>query len=117
MIRVIWMAIGVTCVILGAIGLFLPFLPTAPFILVAAFCFSQGSPRLQAWLLSHPTFGPIVRDWQERGAIPRKAKWFTTVSCLAAPLISAAIGLSKEIIIVQCIGLAAVLLFVWTRPD
>lgn len=66
---------------LGVIGVFLPVLPTTPFIILAAACFARSSPRLEAWLLSHRIFGPLLRDWRERGAIPRRAKLAALVGC------------------------------------
>ena len=52
----------------------LPLLPTTPFVLLAAFCFSRGSDRVEAWLLAHPRFGAMVADWRARRAIPMRAK-------------------------------------------
>ncbi len=47
--------------------------------MLAAWAFARSSPRLEAWLLDHKTFGPPLRDWRERGAISRRAK---TTACL-----------------------------------
>ncbi|MFT4103236.1 MAG: YbaN family protein [Burkholderiaceae bacterium] len=73
-LRVIWMIAGALSLLAGFIGIFLPLLPTAPFVLLAAFCFSRGSRRWEQWILDHPRFGPIVRDWNDRRAVPRRAK-------------------------------------------
>lgn len=72
--RVGWTAAGAVSLALGVLGIFLPLLPTTPFVLLAAFCFSRGSDRVEAWLLSHPRFGPMVADWRARRAIPMRAK-------------------------------------------
>jgi len=69
-----WMLAGATSLLTGVVGIFLPVLPTTPFVLLAAFCFARGSPRLEAWLLGHRRFGPMVRDWREHRAIPLRAK-------------------------------------------
>ena len=58
----------------AAIGVALPLWPTTPFALLAAWAFARSSPRLEAWLLGHPSFGPAIRAWNARRAIPRKAK-------------------------------------------
>ncbi|WP_298825822.1 YbaN family protein [uncultured Piscinibacter sp.] len=69
-----WTVAGAVCLALGVAGIFLPLLPTTPFVLLAAFCFSRGSERVEAWLLAHPRFGPMVADWRARRAVPRRAK-------------------------------------------
>lgn len=73
-LRGIYLAAGLLFVVLGFIGAFLPVLPTTPFMILAAACFARSSRRLESWLLRHPRFGPTLRDWRQRGAIPRKAK-------------------------------------------
>lgn len=65
---------GCLCLALGAVGVFLPVLPTTPFVLLAAACFVRSSPRLHAWILRHPLFGPPVRDFQAGLGISRRAK-------------------------------------------
>lgn len=65
----------------GVVGAFLPILPTTPFMILAAGCFARSSPRLEAWLQSHPVFGPMLRDWREWGAIPRRAKTAAVMGC------------------------------------
>jgi len=54
---------------LGMIGVFLPLLPTTPFLLVSAACFAKSSDKWHRWLLSNRIFGPIIKDWQERQCI------------------------------------------------
>jgi len=73
-LRGAWLAGGTLALVTGVVGIFLPLLPTTPFVLLAAFCFARGSPRWEAWLLAHPRFGPLVHDWRERHAIPLRAK-------------------------------------------
>jgi uncharacterized protein len=68
------MAAGAFALLLGAIGIFLPLLPTVPFVLLAAWCFSRGSERWERWMLAHRVFGPIVRDWRATRAVPLRAK-------------------------------------------
>ena len=77
--RHLWLAAGGISLALGVIGIFLPMLPTTPFVLVAAFCFSRGSERCERWLVEHPRFGPMVRDWRANRSVPLRAKQLATV--------------------------------------
>jgi uncharacterized membrane protein YbaN (DUF454 family) len=72
--RIIYFGLGWVMVALGAIGLVMPLMPGAVFLIVAVWCFARSSPRFEAWLLDHPTFGKPLRDWRAAGAIPRPAK-------------------------------------------
>ena len=72
--RLLYLGLGLASVGLGTAGIFLPLLPTVPFMLLAAFFFARSSPRLEARILDHPRFGPHVRAWRERGAISRPGK-------------------------------------------
>lgn len=67
-------AFGWLCVVLGVIGIFLPLLPTTPFLLVASWAFARSSPRFHYWLMTHKHLGPIISQWQEgKGLQPRVA--------------------------------------------
>lgn len=73
-LRGVYIVVGLLFVALGFVGAFLPVLPTTPFLILAVACFARSSQRLESWLLDHPRFGPVLHDWRQRGAIPRKAK-------------------------------------------
>lgn len=70
-----FLLLGGLFVALGVAGIFLPVLPTTPFMLLAAACFARSSDRFYNWLLDHPLFGKTVREWREYRSIPRRAKW------------------------------------------
>ena len=65
---------GCLAVLLGVIGIFLPLLPTTPFLLLAAACFARGSTRMHGWLLQHPLFGKFLSDYEQGRGIPARAK-------------------------------------------
>ena len=73
-VRYALLALGWLSVALGVIGIFLPVLPTTPFLLLAAACFVRSSRRFYLWLVMHPQLGPWIRDYLDGQGIPRKAK-------------------------------------------
>lgn len=114
--RYVWLICGAIALGLAIIGVVLPIMPTVPFLLLAAFCFSRSSPRLHDWLLSHPVYGPHITAWHESGAIKPRAKWLAAL-CIAGSLgLSAVLGVPNNIFIIQCVILTAVMIFIWSRP-
>ena len=86
--RRLYLVAGLLFVLLGSIGAVLPLLPTVPFLLLAVFCFARSSPELERKILDHPTWGPQIRDWQERRVIARKAKIAALVTLAIAVVFS-----------------------------
>jgi hypothetical protein len=72
--RILFLIAGFASLALGAVGLFLPLLPTVPFVLLAAFCFGKSDPRLERRLLEHARFGPHIKAWRSERAVGRSAK-------------------------------------------
>ncbi len=115
--RWLWAGIGLLTLALGMVGAFLPILPTVPFLLLSAFCFARSSERLYNWLLSHPLFGPPIQDWRRNGAIRRRAKFLATASIAAAFIVPFALKVAPAVLTFQAFVLAAVLFFIWSRPE
>ena len=88
MIRLLLLTVGWLSVGLGVLGIFLPVLPTTPFLLLAAACFVRSSRRFYLWLVNHKHLGPWIRDYLEGNGIPLKGKVY------AIGLMWASIGLS-----------------------
>jgi uncharacterized membrane protein YbaN (DUF454 family) len=115
--RLIWIALGLTALALGLVGLVLPLLPTTPFMLLAAASFAKSSPRLHDWLVGHPVFGPAIRNWREHRAIAPKAKRLALIAMAAAFGLSLVLGLGWKVLAVQAAVLGIMGSWIWTRPD
>ncbi len=74
MLRYFLIVVGITSLALGIIGIFLPLLPTTPFLLLSLFCFSKSSERLHSFILENKVFGKYIRDYQEKKGITLKNK-------------------------------------------
>ncbi|MBB3889926.1 hypothetical protein GGQ61_000623 [Phenylobacterium haematophilum] len=118
MTRALYLVLGLGFTGLGIAGAFLPLLPTTVFLILAAGCFAKSSPRLEAWILDHKQFGPLVRDWRAHGAIPRKAK---VLACTGMAVGFAVFFLSVHpdlwLALAVAAALAACAAFVVSRPS
>jgi len=72
--RILLLSLGWACVGFAFIGIFIPGIPTTPFLIVALWAFAQSSKKFHAWLLNHKRFGPILQNWESHRVVPRKAK-------------------------------------------
>jgi uncharacterized membrane protein YbaN (DUF454 family) len=68
----------------GFVGIFVPLLPTTPFVLLAAVCYSRGSERFHTWLHQHPHFGPMIHSWREHRAIGTRAKVVAAITVVVS---------------------------------
>lgn len=82
LIRALWIALAAISFSIGVVGAFLPLLPTTVFMLIAVYCASKGSPRFEAWIRSRHYVGPLLVNWEQERAIPRRAK-LAAVSMIA----------------------------------
>ncbi|MEQ3448261.1 YbaN family protein [Pseudoalteromonas sp. XMcav2-N-2] len=79
---------GYVALILAFIGAILPVMPTTVFLIIALWCFTRSSDFLEAWLLNHPKFGCILRDWRACQVIPKKAKYFAAFSMIGSLILT-----------------------------
>lgn len=116
--RAAWFCAGLLFLGLAAVGAIVPLLPTTIFVILAAGCFARGSPRLEARILAHPQFGPLVRDWRARGAIPPRGKAFA-VGGLAGGFMVFCTTAQPELPLVFMVGALLVLTGLWivSRPS
>ena len=111
-------ALGALSLGLGIIGIFLPLLPTTPFVLLAAYFFSRSSKRLHRWLVEHPRFGHYIRDWEAEQVIPPVGKYAS--SLMMVPSVGYVIAVRELPLMLEAImaaTVAAVLWYIWSRPS
>ena len=101
----------------GIAGVFLPLLPTTPFLLVAVWAASRGSPRVHDWIYSQPQFARLINNWHEQGAVPLGAKWLAT----AMMIVSWSFLLWSEyhwgLLLGMSLFFLGIGIFLWTRPN
>lgn len=115
--RILWLTAGIFFTGIGIVGAFLPVLPTTVFLLLATACFARSSPRLHGWLVNHPAFGPPIRNWQEHGAISRRAKRLAIGTMVLVCGVSVALGLHPVALAGQVALILVGAVFILTRPD
>lgn len=74
LVRSLFNLAGTLALGLGLVGIFLPLLPTTPFVLLAAACYARGSEHFHRWLLANRTFGPMVFEWEQHRSLPYRTK-------------------------------------------
>jgi len=116
--RVVYLLLGLLMTALGIIGAFLPLMPTTIFLILAAWCFSKSSRRLETWLLGHPVLGPTITNWRAHGVIAPRAK---AMACAGMALGYVLFWLGAHPNIWLAIFVAAILgacaTYVLTRPS
>ncbi len=110
--------IGLSTLMLAFLGIFFPLLPTTPFVLLSAFCFSKSSPKLYQKLLRNTIFGPLITNWYAYGAIRPWEKALSTLMIILA--FSYTLSLSSIHIVLK-IGISfigiGILIFILSRPN
>lgn len=104
-------------VALAAIGVVLPLMPTTPFVLLAAFFASKGSPAFASWLEGHPSFGPAIRDWRRNRVIPAKAKVLACSMMALSWGLLFVMGAAGMVLAISGVFLAGVASYLLTRPS
>ena len=106
--RILLLCLGFLCVGLAFIGIFIPGIPTTPFLIVALWAFAKSSKKFHTWLLNHKSFGPILRNWESHKVVPKKAKILMVILQITAV---AMIHYTLNNIFITC-GLAVTLICV-----
>ena len=72
--KVLYIILGSLCLVLGSVGIFLPILPTTPFLLLSSYFYVRSSEKLYNWLINHKIFGRYIYNYVTYKAVPKKAK-------------------------------------------
>lgn len=111
-VRAVLVVAGTGCVGLGVLGLFLPVLPTTPFLLVAAACYARASERFYSWLLNNRMFGPTIREWRRYRSIPYRTK-LTAIVMMSLTLSSSIVFFVRNPYLQVALAMLGVTLAVW----
>lgn len=115
--RLLLLACGWVCVGLGFVGLFLPVLPTTPFLLLAAAAFSRSSQTLANWLYQHQRLGPALSAWEEYRVIPLRGKILATVMMMASVAYLWLLApLGNIVRVIVSLIVASTLIYIWSKP-
>jgi uncharacterized membrane protein YbaN (DUF454 family) len=112
-LRMLLIMVGWLSVVLGVVGIFLPILPTTPFLLLAAACFARTSPKFYHWLVSHPRLGKYIVYYLEGKGIPLKAKIYTiTLIALTMSITTYLVPLMAVKVLLPLVGVLVALYIV-----
>lgn len=115
--RLLWRTLAGAALVLGAVGVVVPGLPTVPFLLLAAWAGGKGWPALGARLLAHPRHGPVIQRWRDHGAIPRRAKRLASAMMLLSGTVLAFSGAPLPVRVGVPLFMLAVAVWMWQRPE
>lgn len=114
--RTLFVSLGFIFLVFGIAGIFLPVLPTTPFLILTAICFNKGSERFHKWLMIHPLLSPPILDWQKNRVIRPRYKILATMMMLGSFILisqrEAIPVIGKASFAVFIVG---VMTYIWTR--
>jgi len=116
-VTLFWRFLAVFFIVLGIVGIVLPILPTVPFLLLATWAASRGWPALEQRLLAHSHYGPMIRRWRERRAVPRQAKWFATIGMAASSTLLWFSPAPAWLQVLVPVIMVPIGVWIWFRPD
>ncbi len=116
-LRPLVLALGWVSTALGVAGMFLPVLPTTPFLLLAAACFIRTSPKFYNWLVAHPKLGRYLVYYLDGKGVPLKAKIYTLLVLWGSIILTAFVLLNSFYVrcILPLIGLG-VSVYIYSLP-
>lgn len=115
--RIFLLIVGGVSLVLGIIGIFLPIMPTTPFLLLTAACYVRSSERFYNWLVSHPVLSKYILSYLDGKGVPRKVKYYTTCPLWVSLIVSSIIVPIWQVqVLLMVIGLS-VTIYIWRLPE
>lgn len=112
-----WRTLVIIFIVLGLIGAVVPGMPTTVFLILAAWAASKGWPQVEAWLLNHPKYGQILRQWREYGVVPRRAKWIASIMMLLSAILMLFTPAPLWVKVFTDGVMLVVAIWLWLRPE
>ena len=114
--RTFYLTLGYASFALGILGVVLPVLPTTPFIILAAWCFTRSNPALAARLYNHPRFGSLLTTWRDQRAIPSRVKIYALAVMAASYAATVWLTTSPYVPFILAAVMGGVGYYIVTRP-
>lgn len=114
--RIVFVFLAVISLIVAAIGIIVPGLPTVEFLILAVWLASKGSPKLEQWIIENRFFGPVYANWSNGKGLPLKIKIFSTLMILVGLGIMIRQVQHIPSIIVTAIAMSIGIIFIWLSP-
>ncbi|MFT4020520.1 MAG: YbaN family protein [Acinetobacter sp.] len=116
-IRGLCILVAWLCIFLGILGVFIPGLPTLDFFMLAAFFAARGSKKLHTWLYHNRFIGPILQQWQHDRSVPRKIKYFSSISMTFAAILMICTIPHPWVVYPLIFCMMGALFWLWKRPE
>lgn len=114
--RPIYFSLGMLALAAGGVGALLPIIPTVPFLILAAFCFTRSHPQWADRLHNHPRYGAPLRDWRDRRAISRRAK-YSAIGAMSVGVLFTGLTIGFPWILISVAALVLVGPWIWSRAE
>jgi len=114
---ILWRVAALAAFAIGVVGIAIPVLPTVPFLILSAWAASKGWPAFERRLLEHRFYGPHIRSWRERRAVPRLAKVWATLTMFCSAVLLQLLGLPDWLRIGAPLAMAVGAVWLWSRPE
>ncbi len=110
-------ALGLVFLGLGALGIFLPLMPTTIFWIIAVWCFASSAPELKRWIHEHPQFGTGVRNFTDYGVLSSRGKFYALTGMYGGIALSAWLFDLRAVVWAGIgLGLMPIAIYLLTRP-